>query len=231
MKPKLVSLLMCLYPKAWRNEYGAELAGMLRTRPLTVKVCNDVVLSALWQRARAMQVSTWVGLGLMGVTIAAIAWNILDPPPYAVGAGIRRSDVPSLPDWIELLQRPMGSELYVLVLAGIGFWTGVRGGQSPGRAAIRVSAIASLPIVVLALLMMSGAIEFVELRPGQTPMPFEERGIVYTFYKGFQRIPGPTSIVLLLSPLLTLPGAWLWGVIFGGLGRKYSNWRRRPVSA
>jgi hypothetical protein len=50
MMRTLVSWLMRLYPRAWRQEYGAELADMLRARPLTARVCGDIVLSALWQR-------------------------------------------------------------------------------------------------------------------------------------------------------------------------------------
>jgi hypothetical protein len=171
-----------------------------------------------------------VGIGLMLVTIAAITWNVVDPPPYLWSPGQPHSERPEVPQQIELLQRPLGSEYYVLILAGIGFWTALGGNQRSGRAAIRVAIIASLPLVLVGLLMVLGVLEFVELQPGQTPTSFQERGILYTFYKGQQQIPGPAPIVLLLSPLLRLPGAWMWGVIGGSLGRKYASWRR-PISA
>ena len=222
MKRTLVSWLMRLYPRAWRQEYGAELADMLRARPLTARVCGDIVLSALWQRLRAIQAPTWVGIVLMFSMIAAIAWNIVAPPHYGRSA---------LPEYIEFLQKPMRSEFYVLVIAGLGFWTIVRGNQRPARAAIIASLISSLPLMVVGLLMLSGVLPYTELVPGQIPTTFEERGLLYTFYKGVQQIPGPAPLPLLLAPLLRLPGACLWGVIGGGLGRKYVNWRRRPVSA
>jgi hypothetical protein len=222
MNTRLIAWLMRLYPKAWRNEYGAELTAMLQARPLTANVCGDVVRSAVWQRVRAIDTPTWVGVGLMAVTIGAIASNIVAPPPYVRSA---------LPERIELLQKPLRSEFYVLVLFGIGFWTAMRGSQWPGRAAMRVAIIASIPLALIGLLMMTGLLDYTELAPGQTPAGLDERGVVYTFYKGMEQILGPAPLTLLLSPLLRLPGAWLWGTIGGSLGHKYANWRRRPQSA
>jgi hypothetical protein len=118
----------------------------------------------------------------------------------------------------------------VLVLAGIGFWTAFRGNPRSGRAAIRVAMIASVPIAVICVLMIVGVLDFVELDPGQTPA-FNERGVLYTVYKAPLGIPAPAPVAFLLSPLLRLPGARMWGVIGGGLGRKCANWRRRPVNA
>ena len=120
----------------------------------------------------------------------------------------------------------MRSELYVLVMAGLGFWTALRGNHWPGRAAIRASIIASIPLVVVGVLMWAGILSFVELSPGQSPIS-TDGGIVYAFYKGQQQIPGPAPLVMVLSPLLRLPGAWLWGTVGGSLGHKYANWRRR----
>jgi hypothetical protein len=132
---------------------------------------------------------------------------------------------------IELLQRPLNSEVWVLFLAGIGFWTVWRSNGWPGWAAIRVSTIASLPLVLTGLLMLAGVLDFIELHPGQTPTTFEERGILYTFYKGRQQVPGSTPIVMLLSPLLRLPGAWLWGVVGGGIAHWISRARRRQTAS
>jgi hypothetical protein len=231
MKTKLVSALMRLYPKAWRKEYGAEMADMLQARPLTVRACCDVVRSAMWQSMRAVEAPTWVGIGLMVVTIAAIAANIIAPQPYAWSPGQSPSEQPALSERIELLQRPLRSEFYVLVLAGIGFWTAWRSNRWPGWAAIRVSTIASLPLVLIGVLMLFGVLDFVELYPGQTAAFFDERGIFYTFYKGSQQIPGPAPVVLLLSPLLRLPGAWLWGVVGGGIANWVSRARRRQTAS
>ena len=217
MTAKLVSLLIALYPTGWRKEYGTELADMLRGRPLTARVCSDVVMSALWQHVRADQAATVIGLGLMAVTLGAIASNILAPPP-------------AVSEQTALLQKPLSSEFYVLVLCGLGFWTAVRGRRSPGRSAMRASFIASLPVMLIGLSMLSGVLEYTQLAPGQPVTTFGDRGMLYTFYKGIQQIPGPGSLALLLAPLLRLPGAWLWGTLGGSLGRKYADWRR-PISA
>ena len=231
MKTRLVALLMRLYPKAWRNEYGAELAEMLRARPLTVRAWGDVVSSAMWQRLRAIEPATWVGLGLMVVITAAIASNIVAPQPYAWSPGQPHNEQPAVSEHIELLQKPLRSEFYVIVLFGLGFWTALRGTRWPGRAAMWASFIASMPIALIGLLMLTGVLNYTELYPGQTPPTFDERGIFYTFYKGIQQIPGPAPLPLLLSPLLRLPGAWLWGSIGGWLGHKFITRWRRPVSA
>jgi hypothetical protein len=219
MKRMLVSWLLRLYPPAWRKEYGAELQGVLLARPLTAAIVFDVASRAVWQRVRATEASTVAGFSLMLVTIAVLVWNLMSPPAYGVS------------ERIELLQRPMRSEFYVLVLVGLGFWAAMRGNQRPGRAAMRAAFIASIPLALIGLSMLTGVLGYTELYPGQTPPTLDERGFFYTFYKGIQQIPGPAPVNLLLSPLLRLPGAWLWGTIGGSLGRKYANWRRRRVSA
>lgn len=231
MKTRFVSWLLRLYPKAWRAEYGDELADILRSRPLTATVCADVMRSALWQHLRVVDASTYVGVGLMLVILAAIGANIADPLPYAWSPGQSLHNKPTLPEHIYLLQRPLHSNFYVVVLAVLGFWTAVRGNDGPGRAAIRASSIASIPLVAIGVLMFSGVLHYVELLPGQAPVPFDERGILYTFYKGQQQMPGSAPLLYVLSPLLRLPGAWLWGSIGGWLGRQLTNWWRRPVSA
>jgi type II secretory pathway component PulM len=111
MKTLLVALLMHLYPRAWRAEYGAELERMLLARRLGAAVTIDVAASAAWQRMRAIEASAVAGIGLMLVTIAVLVWNVMAPPSYA-----------SFSERIGLLQRPMRSELYVLVIAVVGFW-------------------------------------------------------------------------------------------------------------
>ena len=222
MKTTLVRWLLHLYPKAWRAEYGAELAEMLRARPLSAAIVFDITRSAIWQRLRVVMPATWVGIGLMLVTIWAIVTTMLAPPPYVPSA---------LSERIELLQKPLQSEFYVLVLFAIGFWTAVAGTQSPARAAMRASVIASIPLAVIGLLMLTGLLAHAELVPGQKIAMLNARGILYPFYKGIQQIPAPAPLTLLLSPLLRLPGAWLWGTIGGSLGRKYVTWRRRSISA
>jgi hypothetical protein len=230
MKTRLISSLLRVYPKAWRAEYGAEFSEMLRARPLTAAIVFDVARSAMWQRFRAVQAPTWVGLGLMLAMSGAIAANIVDPPPYVWAPGQSISDQPELADQVKLVQRPMRSELFVLVMAGIGFWSAWRGKPQPARVAIRVWLIASIPSAVIGVLMVTGFLGYIELLPGQTPLPFDERGLVYVVYKAPLGIPAPAPVAFLLSPLLRLPGACLWTIVGSSLGRKLAGWYR-PISA
>jgi hypothetical protein len=230
MKTTLVWWLLRLYPKAWRAEYGAELSEMLRARPLTAGIVFDVARSAVWQRTRATQVPTWVGLGLMLAVTGAVAANIVAPPPYVWAPGQSVSEQPALADQVKLVQRPMRSELFVLVMAGIGVWSAFCRKPQPGRAAIRVWLIASIPIAAIGVLMVTGVLGSIELLPGETPLPFDERGAVYVVYKAPLGIPAPAPVAFLLSPLLRLPGACLWSIVGSSLGRKLAGWYR-PVNA
>jgi hypothetical protein len=229
MKTTLISWLLRLYPKAWRKEYGTELADMLLARPLTAGVCSDVVLSAMWQRTRSIETATWVGLGLMLAITGAIAANIVEPPPYVWAPGQSITELPELADRVRLVQRPMRSELFVLVMAGIGFWSALRGKLQPVRVALRVWLIASIPIAALGVLMLSGALDYIELLPGQIPPPFNERGLVYIVYKAPLGLPVSAPVAFLVSPLLRLPGACLWSIVGCSLGKKVAGWYR-PVS-
>jgi hypothetical protein len=226
MKRAVISLLMRLYPETWRNEYGVELREMLDASPLTRAVAFDVARSAVWQRMRATQVTTWVGLSLMLAIIGAITANIVDPPPYMWAPGQSISKLPRLADQVELVQRPMRSTLFVLVMAGVGFWTAFRRNRQPGRVAMRVWLIASIPLVALGGLLLTGVLGYIELLPGQTPMPFDERGLVYVVYQAPLGLPVPAPVAFLLSPLLGLPGACLWTIVGSSLGRRVAGWYR-----
>jgi hypothetical protein len=49
---EVIRSLMCVYPKAWRSEYGRELASMLYRRPLSATVMLDVLRNGIWQKLR-----------------------------------------------------------------------------------------------------------------------------------------------------------------------------------
>src|SRR5262245_49000975 len=66
----MTTVLLRLYPHAWRKEYGAELAGILLARPLNWGVVGDVVWSSLGQRFRVAEPSSLVGFASMLVVLA-----------------------------------------------------------------------------------------------------------------------------------------------------------------
>lgn len=71
----LRSLLVRLYPRSWRKEYGAELAGILAQESLTLSVVADVLVSAARQHLR--RDAPWkicsLGLALWTTCLAIIA--------------------------------------------------------------------------------------------------------------------------------------------------------------
>ena len=52
MNPRLAHLLMRLYPRHWRERYGAEFEGLLQARPGDLRTSVNVVWSALRERIR-----------------------------------------------------------------------------------------------------------------------------------------------------------------------------------
>src|ERR1022692_1919987 len=50
MNPKLAHLLVCLYPRPWRERYGAEFEALLQTGGGGLRAAANVVWSALSER-------------------------------------------------------------------------------------------------------------------------------------------------------------------------------------
>jgi hypothetical protein len=101
------------------------------------------------------------------------------------------------------------AEIYAFGLIACGCWTQRRYAgplRQSGGAAMRMSLIAGLPIVVCALLIMLGVID-----------------LTFTPSDRVRPLPG----AMLISPLLRLPEAWIWGMAGGLCGR----WLARPRDA
>jgi hypothetical protein len=229
MKSRMIAALMRLYPKAWLHEYGAELADMLFARPLTARVLSDVVWNALKQRVRSSDLATRVGLAMLVVTVGAFVLNVVAPPPYEAQTNAR---IPGLSEQVQILQQPLQSELYVLMLVGFSSWIALRRGGSlrqAGTAAMKMSFIAGLPLMVAGVLILSGVLNISALAPGDIPTTFREHGLTFTYYT--TRDDLPAAYVLLLSPLLRLPQSFIWGVVGGLIGRGLGQSRHRPAAS
>lgn len=195
-------LLVASYPSVWRREYGLELADILTSRAITPAIAVDVVWNGCWQRARFSKPSTILGLASV---VLILVFFVMMP-----GAGRQ---------WTALLQpvatsfRPMTmrfvlAEIYVLGMVACGCWTYLRD-RGPlmrsGTAAMRMSLVAGLPIVICALLMLSGFMDLLFPTPQRVrPLPW----------------------LMLVSPLLRLPEACVWGLVGGWLGRWLSRGSR-----
>lgn len=206
-KDMLVTGLLALYPAAWRAEYGAELKEILLARPLSPRVIGDLTINALRQRARAPEPSTILGLASMFVILTGF---VLTGGSY--GRGWTAVLQPSSKTFPTVTVTFLASEVYVLLLVGCGCWTHLRHGgtaNQSGVAAVRMSLIAAIPILLAALLMMSGLISLKSLGPHLLP---------------------PSSLAILVSPLARLPESWIWGALGGQLG-KWNARRRNHAGA
>ena len=194
MKTSIVKALLRVYPRTWRREFGPELIDILLRRPLTAGIVTNVMANGLRQRVLSAEPSTLLGLALM---------------PWAA-YGLLHGD------WIVSLQT---SNLYVLILFGCGVWTHMRyGGESSrsGRAAVKLSFIAGIPVMLAGLLMLSGILELHAAQDYCWIRASDSSGLL----RGVQTaLCPPAPLGVLAAPLFILPASWLWGMLGGLLGR------------
>lgn len=204
-KDRIVAALLRLYPLGWRREYGVELSGILMARPLGPRVIADIALNGLWQRGRAAEPSTILGVAstllmLTGFVMpgggSSGVWGTLLRPSWRLFPTVNVTF--------------MASEIYALLLVGCGCWTYLRHGSTAKRcgvAAMRMSVIAGIPIMFIALLVMSGFV-----------------GLAVLDARGAATIR-PSALAILVAPLTRLPEAWIWGALGGQLGKWVSRQR------
>jgi hypothetical protein len=172
------------------------------------------------------------------VMLNGLVWNIIAPSQYG-------SEASMLP------QNLWGSNLYVLLLVGCGLWTHLRHGgklDQSGLAAVKISLLAGIPVMLAGALMLSGVLDVVILGPGDIPTTFHQHGFTYTYYDATSRScwirvqdpMGPLKAVqstacppaplgVLVAPLFRLPVSFLWGMAGGLLGRWIARGRRRQT--
>ena len=204
----IVGALLRLYPAAWRSEYGPELTGILLERPLSARVLADVVSNGLWQRARGAEPSTILGLASMFILLTGL---VMSGGRYGGDAlAVLR---PSSTTFPTVTFTFFANEFYVLLLAGCGYWTYRRHAGKPSRcgvAAMRMSLIAGIPVMVIALLMVFGLVDLMPLDPD-----------------GAARMR-PSAWAILAAPLARVPEAWIWGSLGGLLGKCLARRRQAP---
>ncbi len=210
MKNRIVAALLRIYPTAWRHEYGAELTGILLGRPLGPREIADVAWNGVWQRARAAEPSTILGLASTLLMLTGFvmpggrysgAWSALLQPSWRMFPTVNVTF--------------MASEFYVLLLVACGCWTYLRhGGKATrsGLAAMRMSLIAGIPIMLIAALLMSGFLDMAFLNP-----------------RGAATIR-PSALAMLVAPLSRLPEAWIWGSIGSFIGKCIARQRKRTAA-
>lgn len=203
-RQRIVTALLWLYPSAWRREYGIELTDILTARPLTAFVIADVAWSGLRQRARASEPSTILGLGAM---LANLAGLVLASGQY--GRDFTAVVRPSLKTFPTVTVPFMASEYYVLLMIVCGGWTLLRSCGTlnrSGLAAMKMTLIAAIPVLVAGVLIALGLLDVV--------------------FAGSGRSHAPTALEVFVAPIARLPDAWLWGAIGGQIARWIAAWRR-----
>ena len=120
-----------------------------------------------------------------------------------------------------LVKQPLDTSPYLLVLFGCGLWTSLRhGGDSSksGRTAIKISIIAGIPVMISGALLWAGVL--VTAIPVAKQLCWLRVSEPISFWQGLKSATcAPAPLGFLISPLLMLPQAWLWGTLGGRFGR------------
>jgi hypothetical protein len=193
-----VAVLVRLYPAAWRSEYGAELRDVLLARPLGPLTIADVLWNGLRLRAPAAEPSTILGVPLMLVIMAGLIES-------GGGAMLQPSSRTIPPVAVTVMTSPL--LVYLLIFCGC--WTHLRYGGSArrsGLAAMRMGFIVGIPVMLAAMLMLSGRLELRAVGAHAPPLP---------------------AWAILISPMARLPECWIWGALGGLLGRQIARNRKR----
>jgi hypothetical protein len=199
-RQRLADLLVRLYPDAWRREYGDELTGVLLAHPITGRIVADVVWNGVRQRARAASPATILGLASMLVVLAGFA---VTPHSYVRWAiGVVRPTFMTFPT---LTVTFLGSEIYTVLLVVCGYWTARRYNVTPARsgvAAMKMSLLAALPVIVAGALLELGVIDY---------------SLV-----GLESLR-PPPLMMMIAPFARLPYYWMWGLFGGASARRWSS--------
>jgi hypothetical protein len=208
LKRVLIDLLLRGYPKAWREEYGPELEDVLIAQPLNVKTMGNVVGNGIRQRVRSADITTYLGVSAMLVVATEAVWTVVVAPPSTRAlTGLLQESSKTLPT---VVVKPLISEFYVLFLVGCGCAIHVlRGGKASqsGVAAMKITFIAGIPVMVLGMLMLARMLGTIVMGPGDT-----------------------SAWSVFLAPIFRLPECWIWGCVGGGVGRMLLRLRRNPVN-
>jgi hypothetical protein len=218
MRSRLVWLLLRAYPPEWRREYGPELAEILDRRSFGGGAIADVLWSAVRQRVKSDTPATLCGFTAILVLSIGLVLNVAGVP--AIGRLLPSLLQDSWKLFPKVVATPFETELYVLWLLTCGCWTVLRANphaSKPGVAAMKVTALAGIPIMVAGLLMLLGVLDVAVATPGVPPSSFHEHGLTYTYYTTQHYRPSPLAV--LIAPIVELPKSWIWGAVGGRIGR------------
>ena len=169
--------------------------------------------------------ATLIGLALLVETVSLLAINIFSPPPFFQNP---HTGLPELAGSMALLLQPLNTAAYLVILMASTCWLQIRYRASSaqcGRAAAKITFLASSPTLVAGLFILFGVLRMVVLGPGEAPTTFREHGFAFTYY--VQQHSDPARWFLLASVVLRLPAAYFLGIAGGALGRGIARVTRR----
>lgn len=195
--PLLVRLLVRLYPRSWRNQYGAEFASILETCPLGIGTVLDVVRGASWQRLRAVSPATMLGTGAM---LFAFGGLVLSPTAYGrTGTALIQASHKTFPT---ITVTFFESEIFALLLMFCGAWTQRRYGRGAAKAAMWMTILAGVPVTIFGILMLAGAVDGYSV--AGNPL---------------QALP-PHPWAMVIAPAVRSLESAIWGTVGGQIGRR-----------
>jgi hypothetical protein len=108
MNPRIVSLLIKLYPRAWRAEYGQELADLLGRQPFHAATISNVLWSALREQlhrpATGFLLRSFPAISCtfcLNLLFSNALWRVLSAPVVQVlrSQGVRPSHLIAVRPW------------------------------------------------------------------------------------------------------------------------------------
>jgi hypothetical protein len=216
IKRRFIAVLLRSYPAAWRQEYGAELADLLATQTLGVRVAGDVLWSGFRQRLGSPEPAMLLGCAAMLATLGLLVANVVAPQPYGGWTTVLE---PSSMTFPSVRVSAMVGDVAAALFFCCGYWTYRRRGGTPsqsGWAAATLCLLAGIPVVVAGVLLLLGVMDLSVAGPGQSAAAIRD-GLAFTYYSAGGHSPSPLSVILF--PLSRVPIAWLWGSLGGYCAR------------
>lgn len=167
-----MSLLVRLYPQAWRDRYADEFEAMLEEMPITPAIVGDVVVAAARARARfALEVPISLTLAAVAGIAGGLLWALTFGVGFAVGWGRYGHDL----GFILLIGAAVA--IFIAQVRVASAWFGI------GRTAARLGLVVSgVGVVVL----LAGLLAAIVLEPplvfwlGHSPTEIWSAGMLLT---------------------------------------------------
>jgi hypothetical protein len=210
----IIYFLLHAYPAAWREEYGEELASLLRLRPLRIRVVSNVALNGLWKRFESDP--RWVIGGAL-----LFLWTLL--------CIVRNTIAPLSPVAYSHIFWPFN-----LMSLVIGCWTMLHepaGMRHAALASLKSALVGSLPEITSGFLWAIGLLHPTVLDMHGSPR-IHGAWITLLFVRTDASI-GPLGCLFLLLAVTISQSLLLGyvGAIVGGCGTAIkAGYRSRPVS-